>query len=294
MARPALVLIHGRSQQGNEPGVLQRDWMTSLRAGLGPRADYILDGVEIRFAFYGDVLDEWVVRTSLALSDGARGSEATIDTDFLAFQAEVAGEVLARHGVDAQAQQTLVGCAARNAGARSPEWVRALLRLLDGLPGVTGLFIASVMRDVYLYLNNAAARHAVDAIVGPTIRGNCVVVAHSLGTVVAYRLLKTAVAPVVPLFMTIGSPLGIGPIRQTVVPRRFPTPVKRWVNVFDDRDDVALYALGRGRFTVEPPNPIEDIGGIDNRTDNHHGIVEYLNKPAVALEIAQLLEPGTI
>ncbi|MDN2584300.1 hypothetical protein [Aquibium sp. ELW1220] len=289
MSKPALVLIHGRSQAGKDRAVLEETWISSLRKGLGGQA-HLLDDVDIRFPFYGDVLESWVFPGDSVNNGTARGFASAEDPGYLEFQAEVATEVLARHGIDAQAQDELVGDAVRDAGPRSPEWVQGLFRLLDRLPGTTGLFISMVMRDVYLYLNHAGAQRAVDETVIPAFTGNCVVVAHSLGSVVAYRLLKDANASTsVPLFMTIGSPLGIGPIRRAMAPRKFPTVVGSWINAYDERDDVALYPLGSGRFSMDPPTPIMDIGKIDNTTDNHHGIVEYLNKEAIAREIAHAL-----
>ena len=289
MSKPALVLIHGRSQAGKDPEKLKETWISSLREGLGGQA-HLLDDVEIRFPFYGDVLESWVSPGDSVNNGTARGFASAEYPGYLEFQAEVFTEVLARHGKDAQALDELVGDAARDAGPRSPEWVQGLFRLVDRLPGTTGLFISMVMRDVYLYLNHAGAQQAVEETVIPAFTGNCVVVAHSLGSVVAYRLLRDANASTsVPLFMTIGSPLGIGPIRRAVAPRKFPKVVGSWINAYDERDDVALYPLGLGLFSMDSPTPIIDIGTIENTTDNHHGIIEYLNKKAIVKEIAQAL-----
>jgi hypothetical protein len=292
MTKPALVLIHGRSQGGKDSVQLKEQWLVALRDGLGQDAGNILAGVDIRFPFYGDELDAWVQRAEVATPADARGpgDGSAVDSNYLAFQQAVAAEILARHGLDAAAQANEVPQAARGAGERSPEWVQGLLRLLDNVPGVTGLFIATIMRDVYLYLRHPAAQAAIDRIVTPTLSGRCVVVAHSLGTVVAYRLLKAASVGDAPLLLTLGSPLGIGPVRAAIVPRKAPSIVARWINGYDDRDDVALYPLGQGRFQLAPAMPIEDIGGIDNRTANHHGIVEYLNKPPIARRIAEALQ----
>jgi len=292
MTKPALILIHGRSQEGKNPVLLQEEWLTALRVGLGSDAGRILDDVEIRFPFYGDELDNWVHRTEESTPADGRGTSdaGAIDRNYLAFQQEVAGEILARHGMHATAQEEAIGAAARGAGERSPEWVQGMLRMLDRVPGVTGLYIARIMRDVYLYLHHPAARAAIDKIVTSTLNGRCVIVAHSLGTVVAYRLLKASNGIDAPLLLTLGSPLGIGPVRAAVVPRKSPSAVARWVNAYDDRDDVALYPLGQGRFPLEPKKPIDDIGGIDNRTANHHGIVEYLNKSDIAGLIAAALQ----
>jgi hypothetical protein len=285
MTKPALVFIHGRGQGGKDPIALRDQWIAALRVGLGEDADRVLDGVDIRFPFYGDELDTWVKRTEAATPAEARGAGDEINPDYLAFQQAVVEEILAHHGLDAAACMGASG-----AEARGPTWVLGILRALDHVPGVTGRYIAAIMRDVYLYLRHPAARAAVDRIVAPALSGRCVIVAHSLGTVVTYRLLKSANEVDARLLITLGSPLGIGPIRAAVVPRHAPRGVANWINALDNRDTVALFPLGRGRFSLEPQMAIEDIAGIDNQTHNHHGIVEYLNKAQIARRIGDALE----
>lgn len=287
MSKPALVFIHGRGQGGKDPAALRDQWLAALRIGLGPDADRVLDGVTVRFPFYGDELDDWVKRTAAATPADARGAgdAEAIDPDYLAFQQAVVEEILAQYGIDAAACM-----AASGTDIRGSTWVLGILRALDYVPGVTGRYIATIMRDVYLYLRHPAARAAVDRIVMPALTGRCVIVAHSLGTVVTYRLLKAADDVDARLLITLGSPLGIGPVRAAVVPRHAPRGVAHWINALDDRDTVALFPLGKGRFSLEPRMPIEDIAGIDNQTANHHGIVEYLNKAQIARRIADALE----
>jgi pimeloyl-ACP methyl ester carboxylesterase len=114
-----------------------------------------------------------------------------------------------------------------------------------------------------------------------------VVVGHSLGSVVAYDLLRNSRGAQVPLLMTIGSPLGIRAVRNPFRPIRSPAPVAAWTNAFDPRDVVALAPLDRENFDVAPP--IRNIGDIRNQTENRHGIIGYLDKAAVAGPILRAL-----
>ena len=116
-----------------------------------------------------------------------------------------------------------------------------------------------------------------------------VVVGHSLGTVVAYNILRTdRRALKVPLLVSVGSPLGIRAIREQFVPLRFPSPpLGAWYNAFDTRDTIALYPLDKDNFPVTPP--IENYSGVRNQTDNRHGIVGYLNNAEVAKRILDAL-----
>ncbi len=132
---------------------------------------------------------------------------------------------------------------------------------------------------MFLYLNKDVVRRDVNRIVNSYLNDRpTIVVAHSLGTIVAYDVLRTRPRNV-PLFMTLGSPLGIRTIRIRLTPLSFPGGVARWENYYDDRDPIALYPLDSANFGVEPE--ILNVSDIQNQTDNRHGIVGYLSRPRV-------------
>ena len=112
----------------------------------------------------------------------------------------------------------------------------------------------SFVRQVDAYLTRPHIRAAVDDIVRPSLsRGPAIIVAHSLGTIVAYNLLRaTGQDGRFPLLVTVGSPLGIGAVKDKIMPPRplmRPTSVSSWLNATDERDYVALYArLDRDTF----------------------------------------------
>ena len=89
-----------------------------------------------------------------------------------------------------------------------------------------------------------------------------------------------------PLFLTVGSPLAIRAIRRQFLPLRDP-PVGGWYNAFDPKDVVALYPLDGTNFPVQPA--VENYNQVHNSTDNHHGIVGYLDNPEVAGHISDAL-----
>jgi pimeloyl-ACP methyl ester carboxylesterase len=142
--------------------------------------------------------------------------------------------------------------------------------------------------DVSQYLRNPGVRDAIEEGVREALpRGaESVVVAHSLGTVVAYNLLRReAVAQdwQVPQLITLGSPLAVGPVRRALQPLKHPERVGGWFNAYDERDVVSLFPLDPGRFPVTPP--VENYGEVDNDTSNRHGISGYLSDPVVARRI---------
>ncbi len=146
------------------------------------------------------------------------------------------------------------------------------------------------MRDVYLYTNHAGVRNQVDHIVNAMLTEEpTIVVGHSLGSVVAYNVLRSDTRKLqVPVLVTIGCPLAIRAIRDQLVPLSFPKPpVGVWSNAFDPRDIVALYPLNAANFPVSPA--VTNYNQVKNHTDNRHGIDGYLDDPAVARWILDAL-----
>jgi pimeloyl-ACP methyl ester carboxylesterase len=237
--------------------------------------------------FYGDELAAIVARLNAPLALGVSPKGGSPDPDDL--RGEILLEIAAGRGVtDADIRRELGGVPAEK-GPQNWEWVQAALRALDRVPGVNSKFIDLVTRDVYVYLDNNAARRKVDGIVQAAIADQpCVVIGHSLGSVVAYNVLSRLSTPAVPRLVTVGSPLGINGIKRKLdKPLRNPPGVSHWFNAFDERDVVALAPLDAKNFAITPS--VENKNDVDNFTDNRHGIAGYLADPVVASKIVELL-----
>lgn len=291
MTRPTLVLVHGRAQAGRDPETLKREWVETLRLGLGHERGALLADLDVRLPFYGDVLEGFARQADEAMPADilVRGDPSGVDVEYLGFREEVLEQVCRGLGItDAQAAMFMAE-EARSRGPSQWEWIQALMRAADVLPGVSAGAIERFTRDVFLYLSRSRIRKEVNKIVEGSIPGSrTVVIGHSLGSVVAFDVLRSLGRPLdVPLFVTVGSPLGVGPIRRTLQPLRFPRGVKAWFNALDDRDVVALLPLDAAVFAVDPP--IENYANVRNRTENAHGISGYLNDPTVAGRIYDAL-----
>ena len=152
--------------------------------------------------------------------------------------------------------------------------------------------MALFTNDVYQYLHNPGIGRVLDdGVRSAFARGvETVVVSHSLGTVVAYNVLKKAGAErglKVPLFVTLGSPLGVKVVKRAVRPIGYPGCASHWFNAMDERDVVALFALDDKHFDIDPD--IENKTDVDNPTSNRHGISGYLGDPEVARRIHEAL-----
>jgi hypothetical protein len=123
-----------------------------------------------------------------------------------------------------------------------------------------------------------------------------VVVAHSMGTMVAYDCLRRVAqsAPVDHL-VTMGSPLGIDEVQDGFKPEwtrqdGFPAKVDgRWVNVFDTLDVVcAADPRLASDYRHAGNKRIEDLVVVNDGAWRH-SVVKYLAQPRVRTLLAELL-----
>jgi hypothetical protein len=149
-------------------------------------------------------------------------------------------------------------------------------------------------KDVHAYFFRDYAER-MRAVVRSAIAGidePFVVVAHSLGTVIAYDVLREEAnrGLEVPLFVTIGSPLAVQEIQDLVTrPLEVPAGVGAWLNASDLRDVVALDHDIRPEYA--PPERCTDVM-VTNGSANHHGAREYLSAAAVREAIHAALAGG--
>jgi hypothetical protein len=277
-----LVLIHGRQQQGLDKDVLRDTWVTSLSDALKKKNLSLASDLQIEFPYYGDELDRFVALSNLPLVTEitSRGDDTT--DDLIAFQSQLVDEMIKKAEVPDELVDEEFGPRTTERGPLNWEWVQAGLRALDRHTGLSGPILAAFTRDVYLYLKVDACRKAVnDIVIASMSTEPTVVVAHSLGTVVAFDVLRRHNAGTnVPLLITLGSPLGIMQIRNAFRPLKYPPGVQGWFNAYDERDYVALYPLDQNNFALTPA--IENYGAVQNQPPGRHAIVDYLSNEKVA------------
>lgn len=283
-----LVFVHGRDQQGKPRADLQRLWEESLDVGLANAGMVRPRGMSVEFPYYGDELDRLVRELATPLVADVRTRGENPDTAEAEFRGRLLAELARGSGIS---DTDIAACHAGDVTEKGPlnwAWVQAILRALDRTP-LGEATIDAFTRDVYVYLTNDAVASLIDRIVLQAINNEpCVVVAHSLGTIITYRLLRQAeVSAQVRRLITVGSPLGVTAIREHLRPPALAKPdgVAQWFNAFDRRDVVALRALDKATWDIAPP--IENRSEVDNHTTNRHGISGYLDDPTVARWIAE-------
>jgi len=175
---------------------------------------------------------------------------------------------------------------------------------------ITRKLTRAFARDVYDFLFMPARRalmrrSLIDRLASGG--GPFVIIAHSQGTMVAYDVLSEMKDLDVPLFITIGSPLGIQEVqdqlKKLTEQKKLAVPacVRRWLNVFDDADPVAADEKLSNDYL--PKGMIEDVEArnLDAPAHPHSGTgylrtdpVRHAVRDAVRIDLFQPVAPFVI
>ncbi|MGW2827093.1 hypothetical protein ACWC24_39885 [Streptomyces sp. NPDC001443] len=245
MAR--VVTVHGIGKQTLGEESLRQQWLPVLNDGLkrADRGDRLAEP-DVAVAFYGDLFRPQGAFLAAGdppytAADVAEGFER--DLLFAWWQAAAESDP----GVVPPGADTLVS---------TPRSVQAALRALSGSQFFAEVALRAMVSDlkqVSRYLTDPEVRaKALARVVDQIQEDTRVVVAHSLGSVVAYEALCARPGHTVRAFVTIGSPLGIP---NLILHRLQPTPLTlggqakgvwpgsehlAWTNLADQGDVVAL------------------------------------------------------
>ena len=318
----ALVLLHGRSQQ--LPPTLRADqarvrahvearkrsWLAGLTKGLALAHQPPVNERDVYFPFYGNRIAELVEDR---IARGRPAPELELDTAApTGMRDQMVLEAAGRLGFDpaTELQFTDPELAERVAEVSAEElnWsaglklpvVRAALQFIARKTGTAEFVIEEYLTDVAYYLTDREIRGSVLGIAREAFatarkqHDAVVVVAHSLGTVVAYDLLQTADTPrPVSALVTAGSPLGLPAVQHSLIggTRTAKPPVPaldtdsnpRWTNAYDVTDVVALIHPLRDHFQGGP-RAIRDV--VTHNPTGPHSIEDYLSDPDVALAVS--------
>lgn len=291
-----LVLVHGINQQNKDPDELRRTWIADLEKGLGRPGAFA--GIDVAMPFYGDILFDLAnSKPSGAIAQGANADEDRALADFLAeglneqaTAAEISASAIREEQERLVAEAAEVEAVAQ--GFPMSRRINAIVGLLEKISPFRGDLAVRLLDQAYAYLKKPHVGPAVDAKVIPELEGDpLVLVTHSLGTVVSFKLLRAlahAGRPAnVPLYVTLGSPLTLSTVQRALGPS-FATPpgVNRWINARDPDDFISLNrSLGAPLFSDD----IENIADFENPGKDAHAIPGYLSHPPVAKAIARAL-----
>jgi hypothetical protein len=272
---------------------LKGQWLMALQEGFGA-AGVALEIPEdsVRFPFYGDTLDILTYGQARDAPDVVVQSGGDPNAAEKAFVAAAVQDAIATEGISSDEIRAYAADGeVAEMGPQNWPWVLAALRALEQVRGAGSATLALATRDVYAYLTRPGIQNKIESGVREVFaEEECVVVGHSLGSVVAYNVLARRSSHErwdVPSFITVGSPLAVRPVVEALSPVARPPGVADWFNAYDPRDVVALHPLDAEHFPVRPE--VENYGGVVNETPNRHGISGYLSNPVVAKRIYDAL-----
>lgn len=262
-----IVAVHGIGWQLEGEDILIDRWVPALRSGL--RRAGVCDGrlpakSDVVAAFYGHIFRG---KGKMAIGE-AELDAADVD-------AEVEAELLSEWWREAAAVDQDVRGEGSATMASTPRLVQRALEALSHSKFFAGLSESAMIWDlkqVRRYFSEAGIRRdAIGYVVGAVREDSRILIAHSLGSVVAYEALCAHPEWPITTFVSLGSPLGIANLvfdRLAPPPEggvgRWPGSVRTWINVADRGDVVALVKQLSSRFGER----VRDIA-VDNESRAH-------------------------
>lgn len=286
-----IVAIHGIGQQFTGGCALKTSWFDAVRDGLRESGDVALDAAEFEVVGYGPVFRQAGTRGAGTVDEKElHAMELALIHAFWHEAAALSRRAIGREGDESRAIQ---GPMAVSRG-RTPQLLQHALRQLaasrffNALNGSSA--VLQLVRQAWLFLHDPGKKQEILARVEAAVTADTrIVVAHSLGSLVAYEALHRNPHWQVKGLITIGSPLGISPmIFDALTPApvagtgAWPQGIARWVNIADEGDIVALEKKLAPRF-----GPVEDL--IVHNGWKSHDAVRYLNAAATGHALANML-----
>jgi len=257
-----IVCVHGVGKQALGEQSLLRDWRPAINDGMTRAGNDLTAAQDLAMAFYGDLFRP---PGELLATGEPLYSPSDVDRSW-------EQELLFLWWCAAALIDERVAPPDGDTLARTPRTAQAALRQLSRSKFFAGIALRALVFDlkqVRRYLQEPDLRHAARARVTALIDSKTrVVVAHSLGSVVAYEALCALPDHPVRALVTLGSPLGI---QNLVFDQLDPRPSTGqatwpgssemvWTNVADRGDIVALEKDLRGRFGDRVHNVIVHNG----------------------------------
>ncbi|MGW6833414.1 hypothetical protein ACWGCI_08370 [Streptomyces sp. NPDC054949] len=276
-------MVHGIAQQLRGPETITEAWLPSLNDGLAISGSETLPRQDVSVAFYGDLFrrpgHRGLGEPPLDASDVELGLEHEL---LLAWWQAAADTESPVPGPDAPAR------------LRTPHVVQRALNALSHSAFFAGLAEGAMIgsaRQVRRYFTEPEVRRAAGERLARLVTGETtVIIAHSLGSVVAYETLCAHPQWQDLTLITLGSPLAVhGLVFDRLRPTphagtaRWPVPVKRWINIADHGDAVALVKELAPSFGTR----VQDF--TVNNGAHAHDVRPYLTARETGLVLAESL-----
>ena len=298
-----VIFIHGMNQQHHSAASIRQRWLHILQKGIrkhhhDARFSYLKRHIHI--PFYGDLLSRYEVRNILNA-----GTLMPQQWPSFPFRPPVKPQLPApvprpgwrkpvisdipqlnlNDSMNFNQKLKFISTLSKNVALRD------FVLLLNYFPGLHRSLMQKFLIETYLYLDNPDFMRAVHERIAHQMHGTkpCIIIAHSLGSVIAYNYLLQHPELNVQRFITLGSPLAF-----RVIQSHLPQPIVRpaaisgdWINFYSTDDFLTAFPLTKPPFQFEP----EIINhGIRTHIHRPHDITGYLLHPQVVESILELLK----
>ena len=258
-----IIFIHGINQQKYNAQTFQDHWTKVFEIGVSS-SQLNLDKVHLEFPFYGDILKDFSQHQK-------RIKQHLIDTPI---------PLLPHYH---QKNSSLIRKIILASQFAKDHMLKEMVGLLNHFPNFHESLVQKFLCETYLYWYEPAFKTQIYERIQHSFKANeeHIVIAHSLGTVVAYDLLQQ-LSPQYKVirFITLASPLPFN-----VIQKHIQQPIKRplalcgdWFNFYSSDDYLTTQPLMPPLFNLQPAIINKKIHTF---LDKPHEIVGYLQHPSV-------------
>ncbi|MGQ9372956.1 hypothetical protein ACUM6W_03770 [Acinetobacter tandoii] len=294
-----IIFIHGMNQQNYDEETLKQHWLNLFKTGLSHAEQNIeLKSLDIKLPFYGDLLTKHQLNNSLDLNTMLPKSLSHLHFPFHLWHNT---SIIEEHSpcitplpcFNPEQSESLTQRLSVITALTKDHAFKELIMFLNHYPKIHETLMHKFLIETYLYLSNSDFMHEVHHRIMSHLHPSKhhIIVAHSLGTVIAYNLLHQFNHFRVHRFITLGSPLAFKVIQEklTLPISRPPQLHGDWFNFYSPDDFLTAFPLSEAPFNFEPPIINQAITTL---VDKPHQITGYLAHPAVIKSIVDALKLG--
>ena len=291
-----VIFIHGMNQQNYTAHRLKVHWLKVFKLGLQQiHCKVNLRDLHISMPFYGDLLTKYQLNNQLDLATFLPKSLLNVRLPLHVQEQHPATKEhtpvipLLPPSPDQQGQSFSEKLYLTSQLVKD-RVLKELVILLNNFPQLHESLIQQFLIETYLYLSNPQFMQEVHQRILKHIREGeeYIIVAHSLGSVIAYQLLANPSKHfTAQRFITLASPLAF-----RVIQCKMSTPSIRpqnltgeWHNFYSQDDFLTAFPLTEAPFNFQPPIINQKIFTFANQP---HEIVGYLQHPSV---VRSIIEP---
>ena len=217
-----IIFIHGMNQQHYDEETLKQHWLNLFKTGLSHAEQNIeLKSLDIKLPFYGDLLTKHQLNNSLDLNTILPKSLSHLHFPFHLWHNT---SIIEEHSpcitplpcFNPEQSESLTQRLSVITALTKDHAFKELIMFLNHYPKLHETLMHKFLIETYLYLSNSDFMHEVHHRIMSHLHPSKdhIIVAHSLGTVIAYNLLHQFNHFRVHRFITLGSPLAFKVIQE--------------------------------------------------------------------------------